>query len=222
MGYLLGGLPLAIVAFVIAVAGFSAGVGTLVVWVGLPVLVLTLRAARGFAVVERRSTEWATGRPLPPHHYREPRGRGVGRWFNALAEPQSWRDLVHAVVGFPVRLVTFVLAVAWTVGGVGGLLYVTWQWALPENDEGGGLLWLLTGIGGRLGEIAVNTVLGAGVGGVAGVVSGHCSADPGRPWARACVGGGGGAVPGCSCRCGPTGGAGRILARGTVWRGWPI
>jgi hypothetical protein len=135
MGYLLGGLPLAIVAFVIAVAGFSAGVGTLVVWVGLPVLVLTLRAARGFAVVERRSTEWATGRPLPPHHYRGAGGRGVGRWFNALAEPQSWRDLVHAVVGFPVRLVTFVLAVAWTVGGVGGLLYVAWQWALPENDE---------------------------------------------------------------------------------------
>jgi signal transduction histidine kinase len=68
---------------------------------------------------------------------------------------------VHAVVGFPVRLVTFVLAVAWTVGGVGGLLYVAWQWALPENDEGGGVLWLLTGIGGRLGEIVVNTVLGA-------------------------------------------------------------
>ena len=84
MGYLLGGLPLAIVAFVIAVAGFSAGVGTLVVWVGLPVLVLTLRAARGFAVVERRSTEWATGRPLPPHHYRGAgggvSGGGSTRW----------------------------------------------------------------------------------------------------------------------------------------------
>jgi signal transduction histidine kinase len=37
---------------------------------------------------------------------------------------------------------------------------VTLQWALPENDEGGGLFWLLTGNGGRLGEIAVNTVLG--------------------------------------------------------------
>ncbi|MEN3266897.1 sensor domain-containing protein [Pseudonocardia sp.] len=161
MGYLLGGLPLAIVAFVIAIAGFSAGVGTLVVWVGLPVLVLTLRAVRGLAVVERRSTEWATGRPLPPHHYREARGRGIPRWFNALGEPQSWRDLLHAVVAFPVRLVTFVLAVAWTVGGFGGLLYVTWQWALPDNEEGGGLFWLMTGNGGRLGEIAVNMVLGA-------------------------------------------------------------
>jgi signal transduction histidine kinase len=161
MGYLLSGLPLAIVAFVIAIAGFSAGVGTLVVWVGLPVLVLTLRAARGFAVVERRSTEWATGRPLPPHHYRRPRGRGIGRLFSALAEPQSWRDLMHVVVAFPVRLVTFILGVSWTVSGLGGLLYATWEWSLPADGRNGGLYWLLTGTQSRLADIAVNTALGA-------------------------------------------------------------
>jgi Putative sensor len=138
-GYLLGGLPMGIVAFAVAIAGFAVNLGTFVIWIGLPVLVLTLRAARGLAVVERRSTEWATGRALPPHYYWEPRGRGIGRLFRALGEPQSWRDMLHAVVGFPVRLVTFILAVVWTVGGLGGLMYATWQWALPENDEGGGL-----------------------------------------------------------------------------------
>ncbi|NMH80670.1 sensor histidine kinase [Pseudonocardia xinjiangensis] len=161
MGYLLAGLPLGIVAFVLAVVGFAVGVGTLVVWVGLPVLVLTLRAARGLAVVERRSTEWATGRALPPHHYREPRGRGIGGLFRALAEPQSWRDLLYAVVAFPVRLAAFVIGVAWTVSGLGALLYITWQWALPDDGEGGGLFWLLTGVQGRLGDIVINTVLGA-------------------------------------------------------------
>jgi signal transduction histidine kinase len=164
VGYLIGGLPLAIAAFVIAVAGFAAGVGTFVVWLGLPILVGTLAASRGLAGVERRSTEWATGRPLPPHHYRQARGRGVGigRMFRMLAEPQSWRDLLHGVVAFPIRLFTFVVAVSWTVGGLGSLLYVTWQWALPENDAdgGGGLYWLLTGNPSRLGEIVVNTVLG--------------------------------------------------------------
>lgn len=159
-GYLLGGLPLCIVAFVIAIAGFSVGVGTLVVWLGLPILAGTLWAARGLAGVERRSTEWATGRGLPPHHYREPRGRGIGRLFSMLADPQSWRDLLHAVVAFPVRLVTFILAVTWTVAGLGSLLYVTWQWALPENEEGGGLFWLIFQSESRLGEIVINTVLG--------------------------------------------------------------
>jgi hypothetical protein len=72
--YLAGGLLLCVPAFAVAVAGFAAGVGTVVVWVGLPILVLTLRACRGFAAVERRSSEWVTGRELPPHHYRTPRG----------------------------------------------------------------------------------------------------------------------------------------------------
>ncbi len=160
-GYLLGGLPLCIVAFVIAIAGFAAGVGTLVVWLGLPILAGTLRASRGLAGVERRGAEWATGRPLPPVHYREPRGRGITRLFSMLADPQSWRDLLHAVIGFPVRLAMFIIAVTWTVGGLGSLLYITWQWALPRNDEGGGLFWLIFGSDSRLGEIAINTVLGA-------------------------------------------------------------
>jgi signal transduction histidine kinase len=160
-GYLLAGLPLAIVAFVVAVVGFAAGVGTFAVLLGLLILVGTLRACRGLATVERRSTEWATGRPLPPHHYREPRGRGLGGLFRRLAEPQSWRDLLYAVVSFPVRIAAFVIAVSWTVGGLGGLLAVTWYWALPSNDEGGGLFWLLTGSTLRLGEVAMNTVLGA-------------------------------------------------------------
>ncbi|MHA6621898.1 sensor histidine kinase [Pseudonocardia sp. DLS-67] len=162
-GYLLGGLPLCIVAFVIAVAGFAAGVGTIVVWLGLPILAGTLRASRGLAGVERRGAEWATGRPLPPHHYRETRGRGLGRLFSMLADPQSWRDLLHSVVAFPVRLAMFVIAVVWTVGGLGSLLYITWEWSLPRDDadgNNGGLFWLIFGYQFRLGEIALNTVLG--------------------------------------------------------------
>jgi signal transduction histidine kinase len=159
-GYLLGGLPLCIVAFVIAIAGFAAGIGTIVVWLGLPILAGTLRASRGLASVERRGAEWATGRALPPHHYRPARGRGIGRLFSMLADPQSWRDLLHAVVAFPVRLAMFIIAVVWTVGGLGSLLYVTWEWSLPVDDDGGGLFWLIFGYNFWLGEIAINTVLG--------------------------------------------------------------
>ncbi|HLU59617.1 MAG TPA: sensor domain-containing protein [Pseudonocardia sp.] len=158
-GYLLGGLPLAIVALVVAVVGFAAGVGTLVVWLGLPILAGTLRACRGMAGVERRGAEWATGRALPPHHYREPRGRGIGRLFSMLADPQSWRDLLHCVIAFPVRVAMFVITVVWTVGGLGSALSVTWQWAIPR-DDGGGLYWLLTGNQSLSGEVAVSTLLG--------------------------------------------------------------
>lgn len=160
MGYLLAGLPLCIPAFVVAVAGFAAGVSTLVVWLGLPILVLTLQACRGLAGVERRATEWATGRPLPPHHYRTPTGRGITWLLRSLAEPQSWRDLLHAVVAFPVRIATFVIAVSWTVGGLGELLYVTWEWALPRDAGPNGLIGLITGVDSRSAEIALHTTIG--------------------------------------------------------------
>ncbi|MFC4950905.1 sensor histidine kinase [Pseudonocardia sp. GCM10023141] len=161
MGYIVTGLPLCIVAFGLAVAGFSAGVSTLVVWVGLPILVATLYVMRSLAGVERRSAEWVTGRALPPHYYRAPRGSGIARLFSRLAEPQSWRDLLHAIVAFPVTITTFCVAVSWTVGGLGSLLYFAWEWSLPHGRGNGGLWWLITGQYDRATEGVVNTIAGA-------------------------------------------------------------
>lgn len=157
--YLLAGFPLGIVAFVVAVTGLSVGAGTLVVWVGLPVLVATLAAARGFAGAERALVR-AAGRPLPPHHYAEPRGRGIRRLLSRLGDPQSWRDLLHAVIAFPVHVTTSVVAVTWGVTGVGGSLYLLWEWVLPRDGDVTGLFGLVTMVNSRIAEIVVNTVLG--------------------------------------------------------------
>jgi signal transduction histidine kinase len=159
LAYLALGLPLCVVAFAVAIAGFAAGVGTVVVWVGVPILAVTLWACRGLAELERRATEGATGRALPSHHYRAPTGSTLGRLVRSLTDPQLWRDLVHAVLGFPVRLAAFVIAITWTVGGLGELLYAGWQWALPRGDVSG-LYGLITGRSSELGEIALNTGVG--------------------------------------------------------------
>jgi signal transduction histidine kinase len=161
-GYLLAELPVGIIAFVVAVAGFATGVSTLVVWIGLPILVGTLYASRGLAIVERRAVYWATGRELPPHHYRPDRGHRVARrLLLALADRQSWRDLLHSVVAFPVRVAAFAIAVSWAVGGLGGTLYVLWDWSLPRFEgEYHGLFGLITGSSSRLGDIALNTAIG--------------------------------------------------------------
>jgi Signal transduction histidine kinase len=84
----------------------------------------------------------------------------VSRLLSSVAEPQSWRDLVHAVIGVPVRLAAFVIGVTWTVGGLGGLLFATWEWALPSDDDHSGLFGLVTGINSRFAEIVLNTVIG--------------------------------------------------------------
>ena len=78
-----------------AVTGFSLGVSTAVVWVGVPVLAVTLWAARGVANTERRCVERATGQPLPPHHYRVSRpgsarvATSPSSCANAVALPDS-------------------------------------------------------------------------------------------------------------------------------------
>lgn len=90
MAYLLAGLPLAVVSGVVVLVGLVLGASTFVIWIGLPITVGLLAAARGFAELERRATEGATGGPLPPHHYRPNRGRSLmGRLFRALADPRA-------------------------------------------------------------------------------------------------------------------------------------
>ena len=104
-GYTLLGFPLAIAAFVVVVAGLSAGLGTLVIVVGLPVLVATVLLARLFADVERLRIgpvlRKATTRPV--YRTSEP-GDGVWkRMITPLTQTQSWLDLAHAVLALPDR-----------------------------------------------------------------------------------------------------------------------
>ncbi|GAA2159812.1 hypothetical protein GCM10009727_72110 [Actinomadura napierensis] len=159
--YLLSGLPVGAAAFAVAIAGLAAGASTLVVLLGLPVLVGTLAAARAFARLERRQVERATGRALPPHHYRGTEEAGFTGWLHAVREPQSWRDLTYMVVAFPVRLTTFCFAITWTVGGVAELLYAAWSWPIPRDRDNTGVLDLAFGISSRGADIAFNTGVGA-------------------------------------------------------------
>ncbi|MFI1586165.1 sensor domain-containing protein [Embleya sp. NPDC020630] len=64
----------------------------------------------------------------------------------ALRETQSWRDLTHMVAAFPLRVVSFRIALTWTVGGVGEVLYALWSWPIPRDPGNAGLLDLMFGV----------------------------------------------------------------------------
>lgn len=100
------------------------------------------------------------GAPLPPHYYRATSGSGVSRLLRALLDPQSWRDLLHMLLTFPVRVASFVISVVWFVAGLGGVLYVLWEWAVPRGPEYHTVIELISGNESWLADILFTTAAG--------------------------------------------------------------
>ena len=63
--YLLLSFPLGLTYFLVIVIGFSFSLGTLIIWIGVPLLCVTLYAVHGMAELERRITARLFNDPLP-------------------------------------------------------------------------------------------------------------------------------------------------------------
>ena len=161
-GYVLGGFPLGVVGFSAVVTGLSAGVGLLVVLVGLPVLVVTVLAARLFADIERRRIPAVLHRPRIRPTYRTSQA-GEGLWtrmITPLAQAQSWLDVVHALLFFPIAVLTFCVVVTWWAVAIGGTLTVAWDWSIPRGPDNTSLAQLI-GLGdSAFARIGFQTVVG--------------------------------------------------------------
>jgi signal transduction histidine kinase len=161
-GYVLLGFPLAIVSFSVAVAGFSAGLGTLVVVVGLPILAGTLLIARFFADVERLRIPAVLRRPRTRPAYRAAKP-GAGMWrriITPFTQVQFWLDLAHAIVHFPMAVATFCIVVSWWASAIGGTLSVAWDWSIPRGPDNHSLAQLI-GLGGStFARVGLQTAIG--------------------------------------------------------------
>ncbi|GAB3220115.1 hypothetical protein GCM10027447_04100 [Glycomyces halotolerans] len=142
-GYLLAGLPIAIPAFVITVVGVAAGVATAVVWIGVPVLAATLLAMRGMAAAGREQLAEVTGEsvPRPRHKQARPGASGLRRLLTAVADGQSWMNLLWSVINFPVAILGFVVAATWWAATVASLVYPLYGWIFRRlfGSDGDGM-----------------------------------------------------------------------------------
>ena len=161
-GYALIGLPLAVLSFSLIVTGLAAGAGLLVVWVGVGVLAVTLLAARGLAMAERRLLPAVLRRPLPNPAYRRaaPDARPLSRLLTPLRDPQPWLDALHGVLRLPFAILSFTVTVTvWSIA-LGGITYGAWDWTLPVSPGNKDLLELM-GLQSSTGaRIAFYTVIG--------------------------------------------------------------
>jgi signal transduction histidine kinase len=141
LGLVLPGLHCSIAGFVSILVLFFLGVGTLPIWVGIWVLALSLAVASAFARLSRsRVRRW--GRQVPEPVLRR-RGTGALGPVRLLGDSRRWLDLVfETLIAFPMRLITFVLAVSWIAGALGGLTYWFWGIFLPPDGDGAATFWL--------------------------------------------------------------------------------
>jgi signal transduction histidine kinase len=152
---IIGLFAVSLAAFVACAALFSAGLGLAVVVVGLFVLVACLVVAGWSARMNRLLLGYA-GVDLPSTRY-PATGAGLGGRLRRLAHVQSWRDLLHVLVSFPVSIFSFSVAVSWVAGGLGGVTYWFWSRFLPDDNSG---LPELLGYPGRFVDVTFNTVAG--------------------------------------------------------------
>ena len=161
-GYVMGGFPLAIVSFTVMITGLSAGLGLLIIVVGIPVLAATMLAARLLADIERLRIPGVLNRPRSRPTYRTSQA-GDGIWkriTTPLAQTQSWLDAAHGILIFPLAVTTFCIVLTWWAAAIGGTLTVAWDWSIPRGPDNQSLAQLI-GLGdSTFARVGLQTAMG--------------------------------------------------------------
>ncbi|GAA2315000.1 sensor histidine kinase [Nonomuraea roseoviolacea subsp. roseoviolacea] len=161
--YTLVGFPTTVIGFAILVSGFAAGLGTAVVWIGVPILAGVLMIARGFADAERGWLSDVLRRPpVRPRYKPAPEGAGrFRRLINPITSGQSWLDLLHGILNLPMAVISFVITVVFWALPILGLTYPIYGVVTSRIPGGDQELPELLGLGSGYGvNVVFNVSLG--------------------------------------------------------------
>ncbi len=109
--YVVIGFPLGLAYFVFLVTSLSVSAGLAIVWVGIPLFMLSVLVWRILGTFERRLAGGLLGIDIDEPV--SPAASKTGLWNKAkavLADPTTWRTLVWLGFRFPLALIGFVLA----------------------------------------------------------------------------------------------------------------
>ena len=138
--HMLVNLPVGIVTFTYAVTMLAFGVGTVLTFVGLPVLAATLLGCRAFGAMERaraRATlDLDVAGPAPVR----PSRPGLMSWVGAvLKSGAGWRSFLYSLLMLPLGIVSFSVTLTMWAFGIGYASYPLWQWVFPHYTDTPGL-----------------------------------------------------------------------------------
>jgi signal transduction histidine kinase len=117
LAYLSLSVFIGVLTFAVAITMTLAGIGTSLVWLGVPILMFATMLWRGSARMERRWLHTTLGVVIADPYRDPPVDAGLmRRWRSKLADPATWRDMAYVVLRFPLSIIEFaVTAALWAV-----------------------------------------------------------------------------------------------------------
>ncbi len=113
MLYLLLSFPLGLCYFVFLVTGIALGGGTLIIWIGVPILFLMISVWWQLAVFERHMAMRWLGITIPPIAYASSvqQTKLWQRMQARLTNRMTWKTLAYLFIKFPLGLCSFVVTI---------------------------------------------------------------------------------------------------------------
>jgi signal transduction histidine kinase len=129
--YVLAGLPVGVLGFAYVLVALGVGAGLAVVFLGLPLIALTLLGARWFGAVHRVLAERLLGLDVGTPRLRP--CHGFVDWLRVrLADPVGWRAVVFLVLKPVLAVLTLGLVAACWIGGLGLVAFSVWRMLLGD------------------------------------------------------------------------------------------
>ncbi len=138
LGFLVLTMPIAYVAFSVLNTTLWAGVGTLIIYIGVFLVAGSLYIARGFGTLELVRLRWA-GQPEIARPDWNPGGKPITFWrgvFGPYANGHYWLYLLHAMIINPIiSMISWVFTIVWVSVGLGGITYWFWDRFIPQGNS---------------------------------------------------------------------------------------
>ncbi|KXS45212.1 MAG: hypothetical protein AWU59_76 [Methanolobus sp. T82-4] len=110
--YLLFTFPLGTAYFVFLVSGLSLGFSLVIIWVGIPILILIFLAWWEIASFERQLAIWLLDVNISPMSRGPATGDSiVGKGVKRLKNPVTWKSLLYLILKFPMGILSLVVTV---------------------------------------------------------------------------------------------------------------
>jgi len=120
-------LPLGLLYFAVLASGLAGGLTGSLVFVGIPLILLSFASAWFFAAFERQLARWWLGVDIAPLSPPRPPGRRLyTRVRDHLANPVTWKSILYLLLQLPAGLVAGMLELAALSTGLAAALAPVW------------------------------------------------------------------------------------------------